>query len=218
MFDTNAPVHSRAYCGCRNAAIDRKAMTTADAGWRAGQGPRHEGARFSRKACMPSAASAACAFSTITPHVERVRLGLVHRFLRVERALPERDHIRARAHDAFGERRRRGIELLGRDDAIHQPPVEGGRRIDHVAGQQHLEHPLAPDRARDRDHRRRAEQPDVHAGCREAGGRRTATARSHTATSWQPAAVATPPTLAITGCGIRCRRAMSATHVEKSSR
>ncbi len=45
-----------------------------------------------------------------------------------------------------------------------------------------------------------------------------ATARSHAATSWQPAAVATPPTLAITGCGIRCRRAMSATHVAKSSR
>ena len=31
-----------------------------------------------------------------------------------------------------------------------------------------------------------------------------AIARSHAATSWQPAAVATPCTLAITGCGIVC--------------
>ena len=44
-----------------------------------------------------------------------------------------------------------------------------------------------------------------------------ATARSHAATSWQPAAVATPCTLAITGCGIVCSRVISSTQVAKSS-
>ena len=36
-----------------------------------------------------------------------------------------------------------------------------------------------------------------------------AIARSHAATSWQPAAVATPCTFAMTGCGISCSRFMS---------
>ena len=44
-----------------------------------------------------------------------------------------------------------------------------------------------------------------------------AIARSHAATSWQPAAVATPCTLAMTGCGSSCTRVIRRTHVAKSS-
>ena len=44
-----------------------------------------------------------------------------------------------------------------------------------------------------------------------------ATARSHAATSWQPAAVAPPWTLAITGCGIPCTASMRSVQTVKSS-
>ena len=40
----------------------------------------------------------------------------------------------------------------------------------------------------------------------------TATARSHIATSWQPAAVAMPCTRAITGTGSRCTLSISVEH------
>ena len=42
-------------------------------------------------------------------------------------------------------------------------------------------------------------------------------ARSQLATSWQPAAVATPCTLAITGCGIDCTVVISDAQVSNSS-
>ena len=45
----------------------------------------------------------------------------------------------------------------------------------------------------------------------------SAMARSQLATSWQPAAVATPCTLAITGCGIDCTVVISDAHVSNSS-
>ena len=44
-----------------------------------------------------------------------------------------------------------------------------------------------------------------------------AIARSHAATSWQPAAVATPCTFAITGCGMVCSRVINSTQTLKSS-
>ena len=44
-----------------------------------------------------------------------------------------------------------------------------------------------------------------------------ATARSHAATSWQPAAVAAPCTFAITGCGISCTASMSSVQTSNSS-
>ena len=45
-----------------------------------------------------------------------------------------------------------------------------------------------------------------------------ATARSQAATSWQPAAVATPWTLAITGWGTACTVSMSTVQASNSSR
>ena len=45
-----------------------------------------------------------------------------------------------------------------------------------------------------------------------------ATARSHVATSWQPAAVAMPGTSAITGTGIPWTVSISSTHVSKTKR
>src|SRR5665213_2573533 len=45
-----------------------------------------------------------------------------------------------------------------------------------------------------------------------------ATARSHVATSWQPAAVAIPAISAITGWGIACSVSISRTHVSKTVR
>ena len=45
-----------------------------------------------------------------------------------------------------------------------------------------------------------------------------ATARSHIATSWQPAAVAMPCTRAITGCGSRCIVSISFAHCANSRR
>ena len=45
-----------------------------------------------------------------------------------------------------------------------------------------------------------------------------ATARSHEATSWQPAAVAVACTCAITGCGMFCSVSISRVQASKSSR
>ena len=45
----------------------------------------------------------------------------------------------------------------------------------------------------------------------------SAMARSQLATSWQPAAVATPCTLAMTGCGIDCTVVISDAQVSNSS-
>ena len=44
-----------------------------------------------------------------------------------------------------------------------------------------------------------------------------ATARSHAATSWHPAAVATPCTLAMTGWGTSWSRSIISVHTENSS-
>ena len=51
---------------------------------------------------------------------------------------------------------------------------------------------------------------------RNAGAAREATARSHCATSWQPAAVAMPCTRAITGTGRRRRLSITCEHWAKS--
>lgn len=45
-----------------------------------------------------------------------------------------------------------------------------------------------------------------------------ATARSQLATSWQPAAVATPRTLAMTGTGSACRPCITPPHLRNSAR
>ena len=52
----------------------------------------------------------------------------------------------------------------GRNDYVDQAPLGGGVRVDHVAGQQHLQGALAADGAAEGDHGRGAEQTDLHAG------------------------------------------------------
>ena len=123
---------------------------------------------------IPSRASSSAAFARHHRRGDRVRVGLGQPVLRVERALAERDD-RSRSIGVIRVRERvdGGVELLGRHDAVHEAPVGRGRGVDRIAGEQHLERALAPDRAHDRNHRRRAEQPDVDAGSREPGvGRR----------------------------------------------
>src|SRR5947208_9232783 len=105
--------------------------------------------------------------------------------------------LRRRAAAARRPRERAGLLLqtLARDYPVDQPPRERGRRVDRVAGEHELERALPSDGTGDGDHRRRAEPPALAAGRRE-GSLAAATARSHEATSWQPAAVATPCTWA----------------------
>ncbi len=118
---------------------------------------------------MPSCASSASAFSTITAHASPYAAALVGALLLVERALAQREHRRTRLRDPACERDHRVFELGGRHDAVDQTPLGRSRRVDHVAGEQHLEHSLARDRAAHGHHRGRAEQPDVHAGRGETG-------------------------------------------------
>ena len=77
---------------------------------------------------MPSCASSACALSTIDRARDVVRGLLGQLVLRVERALAERDDVRAR-RCAIRARERvdLGVEPVGGDDAIDEPPLERGR-------------------------------------------------------------------------------------------
>ena len=95
------------------------------------------------------------------------------------------------------------VERVGRDDAVDEAPLERGGGVDRAAGEQHVERALAADRARQRDHRRGAEQPDLDAGGGEAGAarRRPRGRRRRRAGSRRPSRCRR--TLAITGCGTR---------------
>ena len=64
------------------------------------------GARFSRNARMPSVRVVGLRVLDHDAARERVRVGFAAAFLRVERALAERDDVGARAQDALRERRR----------------------------------------------------------------------------------------------------------------
>ena len=76
--------------------------------------------------------------------------------------------------------------------------------VDEITGEQHLHRLLAAHVAREADARRGAEQP-VDALHAESVAWSGATARSHSETSWHPAAVAIPCTRAITGWGSRVK-------------
>ena len=71
---------------------------------------------------------------------------------------------------------------------------------------------LARDIARQRHHRRGAEQADIRRPAWRSARYSDATARSQLATSWQPAAVAMPCTSAITGLGCRTMVCISREH------
>ena len=75
---------------------------------------------------MPSCASAFAALAAITRLRAFVRGFLVDVDLVVEHPLPEADDPRAEAQDLRDQRVDRGVELSGRDDVVHQTPVERG--------------------------------------------------------------------------------------------
>ncbi len=131
---------------------------------------RHCGARFSKNASIPSWASSARALATIAGAGDVVRGRLRQLVLRVERPLAQREHERARRGDALGQGHDLGLEPRFGHHAVDEPPVERGRRVDHLSGEEHLERALAADGRRDGHHRRRAEESDIDAGCGEPGG------------------------------------------------
>lgn len=79
---------------------------------------------------------------------EVVGAGLVPVDLRPEGLLADPDRQRARGDDLRDERVHRGVELGGGNDLVDKSPRLRGRRIDEVAGKEHLERPLATHRAR----------------------------------------------------------------------
>ena len=64
---------------------------------------------------------------------------------------------------------RRLVELVRGHDLVDQAPVGRGRGVDGVAGEGHLQRPLATDVAGHRDERRVAEQPPLPPGMAKAG-------------------------------------------------
>jgi hypothetical protein len=108
--------------------------------------------------------------------------------------------LRRAQRDALKEVLYGGVELLGGHYPVDQPPVERGSRVDYVARKGHLRCPFPADVPGDRHHRGVAEPATSAAGSGETGVL-TCTARSAVATSWQPAAAASPCTRATTGWG-----------------
>ena len=103
-----------------------------------------------------------------------------------------------RVGDALRQRYRLAERCPGGDDAVDEPDSFRPPGVDHLAGERHLHRVFSRDGATDRDKRRRTEEADIDAGQGETAVS-PAIARSQVATSWQPAAVATPSTAAITG-------------------
>ena len=225
MFDTNAPVHSRAYCECRNGANEISRT-------RRGARPRprrrglvtsrriyvgHSGFRFSRNA---RDALVRVVDERVLDHHrarEAVRGPLVGALLLVERALAEREHRRARTGDArrrarpprprarrgarpgsrVPSRRRSAASIMSPVNSISSTRLRGIVRLIGTIGVEQNSPMFTPGVAN------RASSAAI--------------ARSHAATSWQPAAVATPWTLAITGCGIVWSRVINSTQAANSS-
>ena len=142
-------------------------------------------------------------FSTITAAVYFIGVVKRHLGLAIKRLLADLQRQRRFGSNDFGVFHDNLIQVLARHDAVDQPEFAGRRRIGWSRGEQHLHGLLAVNIAGERHHRRRAEQADIDA--RRAEGWRypcTSPGRQE-ATSWQPAAVASPSTSAITGTG-RC--------------
>ena len=105
--------------------------------------------------------------------------------------------ILTRQHRFRRDLLRQRERAFGRSSPARHDAIDRGRcdaascGRDHVAGEQHFHGVLARDVARQRHHRRRAEQADMTPGVANFAPSE-ATARSQLATSWQPAAVATP--------------------------
>jgi hypothetical protein len=94
---------------------------------------------------------------------------------------------------------------------VDEAPLGGRGGGDGVAGEGHLQCPLAAHVARHRHERRVAEQPALAAGMAKPAVS-AAMARSHVATSWQPAAVASACTRAMTTCGTDCTVSIISVH------
>ena len=161
----------------------------------------HFGVRLSTNAPMPSAASRASMFSTMTDDGIFIGVGELHFSLAIERLLADL-HRQRRFRRDLPRQRDRGVALgARRNHAIDQSDalrLLGRRSVrrsaafpSHACARRCAS---APPSASNRTGRYR--RPALRTARRAA-----ATARSQLATSWQPAAVATPWTAAITGCG-----------------
>ena len=74
---------------------------------------------------------------------QRVRSAFVDVDLLVERVLPEPDHARAELQDLRDEGVDGRVQLIWRHDVVHEPPRERGRRVDRLAGEEHLQSRIA---------------------------------------------------------------------------
>ena len=92
-----------------------------------------------------------------------ISLGQPHLDLFVERALADLHRRTQLARDGLGQPG--GLVALGSlgHHAVDQPDLLGLRGVDHHPGGQHFEGLLARHHPAERDHRGRAEQPDIHA-------------------------------------------------------
>ena len=101
-----------------------------------------------------------------------VGVGLVEVDLLVEGVLADGQRERTGGSNLPRELERPCVELGRRDHLVDKAPIGGGGGVDRLPREQHVERPLAPDRAGHGHHRRRAEESDLDAGRREGGGLR----------------------------------------------
>ena len=162
---------------------------------------RQRGLRLSRKASMPSRASVLAGRGH---DLDGVGVGLRLDPSRsgcgtagLPRALDPADPRVARASSSWTAA---SSSRVGHA-AVDQAPVGGGGRVDGVTGQGHLHRPLGPHRPPDGHHGGGAEPAGLAARGAAKPADSAATARSHEATSWHPAAVARACTRATTTWG-----------------
>ena len=149
MFETNAPVHSRAYAGCRSGANEIRRSARRGSASRLGYyALRHCGLPLLEERAHALVRVVGLRVVDHDRAREVVGGALGESVLRVERALAEREHGRARRRDACprARRPRRRASAAG-TTRFTRPHSAAVARVDHLAGEQHLERALAPDRA-----------------------------------------------------------------------
>lgn len=93
-----------------------------------------------------------------------VGLLLIEIDLGVECLLADGDYQRTGGGHFFRQAAGGGLQVGGGDGLVDEAPFSGCTGRHQCAGEQHLEGALAADGARQGDHRRGAEEPDLHAG------------------------------------------------------
>src|SRR5208337_5139302 len=81
-----------------------------------------------------------------------------------ERLLAQGDGQRAGFGDARCQLARLLLQFGGGNGDVDESPLDGGERVNHVAGHQHLQGALAANGAAESDHGRGAEQANLDAG------------------------------------------------------